>query len=342
MVKLKIKSSYQKNFKIFLNYFLVPILFIWLSASIYNQVRHQPDLEASWIKIKQSMESAKIWNLVIVIFLMLVNWAIEAVKWKISIHNVQPVGFFTAFRAVLSGVSFSVNTPNRVGEYLGRVLYMEEGNRLRAISLTIVCSMSQLIITLVAGLIGLLAIRQKIEQGEMIKGIDSSLWLQVLQYGVIVVLIILTLLYFRLSLLARLVDRLQNSNRYGWLVNSLKGIRATILLKLLSLSAVRYIVFIVQYFLLFRLFEVDLSWWQCCWAVSVIFLVLAIIPTFAIAELGLRGKVSLKLLELFSANSLGISIATATIWLINLVVPAIAGSLLIISIKIFKNRNERN
>ena len=342
MVKLKIKNSYQKNFKIFLNYFLGPILFIWLSASIYNQVRHQPDLDASWIKIKQSMESAKIWNLVIVILLMLVNWAIEAVKWKISIHNIQPVRFLTSFRAVLSGVSFSVNTPNRVGEYLGRVLYMDEGNRLRAISLTIVCSISQLIITLVTGLIGLLAIRRKIEQGEMIKGIDSSLWLQVLQYGVILVLIILTVLYFRLSLLARLVDRLQNSSRYGWLVNSLKDIRATILLKLLSLSAVRYIVFIVQYFLLFRLFEVDIAWWHCCWAVSVIFLVLAIIPTFAIAELGLRGKVSLKLLELFSVNSLGISIATATIWLINLVVPAIAGSLLIISIKIFKNRNERN
>ncbi|HZJ59352.1 MAG TPA: hypothetical protein VFD24_03720, partial [Chitinophagaceae bacterium] len=103
-----------------------------------------------------------------------------------------------------------------------------------------------------------------------------------------------------------------------------------------------YIVFVVQYFLLFRLFEVNTGWWQCFWAVSVIFLVLAIIPTFAIAELGLRGKVSLKLIGLFSTNSLGISIATATIWIINLVLPANAGSLLILSIKIFKNRNERN
>jgi hypothetical protein len=74
----------------------------------------------------------------------------------------------------------------------------------------------------------------------------------------------------------------------------------------------------------------------------VIFLVLAIIPTFAIAELGLRGNVSLKLIGLFSTNSLGISITTATIWIINLVLPAIAGSLLILSVKIFKNRNERN
>jgi len=342
MAKVKVKNNHKKNIKIFLNYFLGPLLFIWLSASIYNQVRHQPNLGASWIKIKQSMESAKIWNLVIVIFLMLINWAIEAVKWKIAMHNIQRISFFKSFRAVLSGVSFSVNTPNRVGEYLGRVLYMEEGNRLRAVSLTIVCSISQLIVTLFVGLIGLFCIRRKIETGEMIRGLDSSLWLQVLQYGVITVLVILTLLYFRLSLLARLVDRLQNRNRYDWLTHSLKNIRATILLKLLSLSAARYIVFIVQYFLLFRLFEVDIGWWQCCWAVSVIFLVLAILPTFAIAELGIRGQVSLKLLELFSTNGLGISLATATIWLINLVVPAMAGSLLIASIKIFKYRNERN
>ena len=342
MAKVKVKNNHKKNIKIFLNYFLGPLLFIWLSASIYNQVRHQPNLGASWIKIKQSMESAKIWNLVIVIFLMLINWAIEAAKWKIAMHNIQRISFFKSFRAVLSGVSFSVNTPNRVGEYLGRVLYMEEGNRLRAVSLTIVCSISQLIVTLFVGLIGLFCIRRKIETGEMIRGFDSSLWLQVLQYGVITVLVILTLLYFRLSLLARLVDRLQNRNRYDWLTHSLKNIRATILLKLLSLSAARYIVFIVQYFLLFRLFEVDIGWWQCCWAVSVIFLVLAILPTFAIAELGIRGQVSLKLLELFSTNGLGISLATATIWLINLVVPAMAGSLLIASIKIFKYRNERN
>ena len=79
---------------------------------------------------------------------MLINWSIEALKWKISIRHIQRISFLRSFRAVLSGVSFSVNTPNRIGEYLGRVLYIEEGHRLQAISLTIVCSMSQLIITL--------------------------------------------------------------------------------------------------------------------------------------------------------------------------------------------------
>jgi len=332
----------NKNIKIFLNYFLGPLLFIWLSVSIYKQVKHQPDLEASWIKIKQSVQSVQIWNLVIVIILMFVNWSIEAFKWKISIRHIQSISFLKSFRAVLSGVSFSVNTPNRIGEYLGRVLYIEEGNRLRVISLTIVCSISQLIVTLLSGLIGLIFLKTKIERNEIAAGFDSSIWLQVLQYGLIVGLLILTLFYFRLSILTGLPDRLRNKSRYMWVVNSLKTVDATLLLKLLSLSAIRYIVFVVQYFLLFRLFEVEISWWQSFWALAVVFLVLAIIPTFAIAELGIRGKVSLKLIELFSANSLGISITTATIWLINLILPAIAGSLLMVSIKIFKNKNERD
>jgi len=331
----------NKNIKIFLNYFLGPALFLWLSYSIYNQVKHQPDLKTSWIKIKQSLQSTEIWDLAIVIFLMIINWSIEALKWKVSIQKVQPVSFFRSFSAILSGVSFSVSTPNRIGEYLGRILYIEEGNRLRVISLTIVSSISQLIITLFAGSVGLFFIRKNIETGNTMQGLDSF-WLQVLQYGVIIVLLILTGIYFRLSLLINLVDKLRNNNRYSWLVGSLKDIDATLLLKLLSLSAIRYVVFVVQYFLLFRLFEVNAGWWECFWAVSVIFLVLAIIPTFAIAELGLRGNVSLKLIGLFSTNSLGISLTTATIWIINLVLPAIAGSLLILSVKIFKNRNEGN
>jgi len=270
---------------------------------------------------------------------MLCNWSLEALKWKISIQSLQTISFTKAFRAVLSGVSFSVNTPNRIGEYLGRVLYIDEGNRMQAVALTIVCSMSQLIITLLTGLAGLFFLTERIPAKETL--IDSFLWLRTLQYIVAGVLVILTLIYFRISVVTRLFNKLPTISRYAWVVNSLTTLRATVLIKLLSLSAVRYVVFVAQYFIVFRLFDVNMEWWQSFWAVSVVFLVLAIIPTFAIAELGLRGKVSLKIVGLFSTNSLGISIAAATIWLINLILPAAAGSLFILGIKIFKNRDER-
>jgi len=327
---MQISIRRNKNIRVFINYILGPLLFTWVSYSIYHQVQQQAGLEKSWQHISQSFNSSMIANLVAVLLLMLANWSIETIKWKLAIQKIQKIDFFKAFKAVLSGVSFSVTTPNRVGEYLGRVLYMDEGNRLKAISLTIAGSISQLIVTLIMGFIGLIILRLPIENVQMI----SSFWLDVLLYGVAVVTFILTVFYFRLSWLVKWIDRLPGIKRYAWLIETLEEFNATLLLKLLSLSTLRYIVFIVQYYLLFRLFDVDVSLWQGWWAVSVSFLLMAVIPTIALfTDLGLRGKVSLMLLGMFSENNLGIGLTAVSIWFINLIIPALAGSLLILSIK---------
>jgi uncharacterized membrane protein YbhN (UPF0104 family) len=328
----------HKSIKIFINYFLGPILFIWLSWSIYSQISKQPGLKQAWYGIYESFTGPLIWNLAATVLLMIVNWSIEAIKWRMSVRQIQHISFFKAFKAVLSGVSFSVSTPNRVGEYLGRVLYMNEGNRLKTISITIVGSMSQLIITLLMGCIGLLIMRKEIEASHLV----SAMWMKAIISGVITALFFLTLFYFRLSWITKWVARLPASKRFAYLVNALESFDATILIKLLSLSAVRFSVFIVQYYLLLRLFDVDVSWWQAFWAVSVSFLIMAVIPTIAVIELVQRGKVMTTILALYSSNALGISLAAAGIWFINLIVPAIIGSLLILGIrKMFASKNDR-
>ncbi|MBI1343165.1 MAG: hypothetical protein GC171_09540 [Terrimonas sp.] len=327
----------NKNIKIFLNYFLGPVLFVWLSLSIYRQIKAQPDLELSWQRIKDTLNSTAIWKPITVVLLMFMNWSVETFKWKLAVRPVQTISFFTALKAVLSGVSFSVTTPNRTGEYLGRILYMDEGNRLRTISLTILCSISQLIITVLAGFIGLVCLRGRIIRSDIFQG-WSMIWVQVFLYGTLVFLFILTLFYFRLSLFAKWLDRLPKSEKYSYLIRELEAIDATLLLKLLSLSAIRFFVFMLQYYLLFAFFDVGLDWWQCFWSVSLTFLILAAIPSFALIDLGIRGEVSLKVVSLFSANAIGIGFTTATVWFVNLIIPALTGSLLILGIKIFKKK----
>ncbi len=328
----------NKNIKIFTNYFLGPLLFAWVTYSIYKQILRQPNLERSWHQIRESFGSPMIINLFVVFILMIVNWSIEAVKWKISVQGIQKVSFFTSFKAILSGSSFSVTTPNRVGEYLGRVLYMDEGNRLKAIALTIASSMSQLIVTLFMGLLGFFILQKPIENGHIL----SPFWIQAIVFGVLFVLLILTVFYFQLSWIIKWIDRLPAIKKYAWLIKELEGFNATLMLKLLSLSALRFLVFVIQYYLLFRLFNVNVSLWNDVWAVSVSFLVMAVIPTIALfTDLSLRGEVSLKLMGLFSNNTLGIGLTSVSIWFINLIIPALAGSLLILSIKrIFKNKND--
>jgi len=323
------KNRHKKLIRVFVRYFLGPVLCGWLSYSIYQQIQQQPHLESSWRAMKQSMGSSVWWILPLVFLGMVLNWSVESVKWMLVVKRIQPVGFITACKAVLSGLSFSVTTPNRVGEYLGRVLYMNDGNRLKAISLTITGSISQLIVTLVMGLISLLVLQNAL----LSAGLITAFWFNWVLYGTAFVTVLLILFYFRIGWLVRWVGRMPGSHRYTWLIHSLGSFDATILARLLSLSAVRFVIFILQYWLLCSLFDVEISWWNCYVTVSLGYLVMAAIPTIALfTDLSLRGTVSIQLLGMYSSNHLGIGLAAAGMWLINLIIPALAGSLLILGI----------
>ena len=329
----------NKKIKILVNYVLGPLLFIWLSYSLYNQVNKQPDLPGAWEQIKNTSLTKVVISIAGVFLLMLLNWLIETWKWQLAIRKVQSVGLWKAFKAILSGVSFSTTTPNRIGEYAGRVLFLDEGNRLRSISLTIVCSMSQLIITILMGCVGLAVLMNKIAGSTIVSGSDSGLWLKIFLYGSLIVLLVMLLIFFRLSILSRLAEKIPWLDKHLYLVKELDDIETKVLVRLLLLSFLRFIVFCVQYYLLFRLFNVEINWWQSLFVISVVFLILAVIPTFAIADLGIRGEVTWRLMQLFTVNTLGVTLAIASIWFINLVLPAIAGSLLIAGVRLFK-RNE--
>ncbi|WP_346236524.1 lysylphosphatidylglycerol synthase transmembrane domain-containing protein [Niabella insulamsoli] len=320
----------NKNIKIFINYFLGPLLFAWLAWSIYRQISRQPGLEEALSEIKASLASANVFFLIATIVLMLVNWSLEAYKWMLAVKRVQQISFARAFKAIFSGISFSISTPNSIGEYVGRVLYMEEGNRIKAVSLTIVANMSQLIITFAMGTLALFFLKEQLIASEMVSlaFANAFLWFS----GTIVV--ILLLFYFRLPWLIKIIDKLPQISRFSWAIEAVEHISATLLIKFLSLSVVRFLVFSLQYYLLFELFEVDVNILQSWMGMSVMFLVMAIIPTIALfTDLGLKNELSIQLMGLFTTNHLGVSLASLTIWIINLVFPALIGSLLILGIK---------
>lgn len=328
----------NKSIKIFLNYCLGPFLFLWLSYSIYTQIQNQSHLEASWLHIKRSFQSLNALYLVGAVGLMFVNWGLEAAKWRLAVRVVYPISFWQSFKAVLSGVSFTVTTPNRVGEYLGRMLYMPEGKRLQVISLTVICSMSQLLVTLLIGTASFFILGT----GLIKAGIISALGFRFIAFGLVAMLVLLALFYFNLAVLERWLERWAKGRTWLYLVHAIQAFDPRRLGLLVFLSAVRYGVFAAQYLLLFRLFEVAVPVGTAFGLVSLVFLALAIIPSIALIEVGLRGEVSLQLIGLFAANHLGILLTSVTVWFLNLIVPALAGSLLILSVRLFRQRGAKD
>ena len=313
-----------------------PLLAVWLFYSLYLQVKAQPDLDKALALIKTVPFGAGAWKFWSVIALVFVNWGLEARKWQLLIGVVQPMRFITAFKSVLCGVTLSLNTPNRMGEYAGRVLFVKEGSRLRAVSLSIAGSAAQLIITVVMGCCGLAFLYFTKQETELPLGL-SFFWLQLFLYGSFFASLLLLFFFFRLSWLVRLLERLPYAERFIKYINVLENFDAKVLLRLLSLSLFRYLVFVLQYIFMLQLMQVEQNYWQSFWLVSVLFWILAIIPSIAVAELGIRGTIA-KTLFAYSNNLVGILAVTFSIWLFNLFIPALTGSLLILGIKIKKDK----
>jgi hypothetical protein len=269
---------------------------------------------------------------------MSVNWGLETRKWQIALREMKPLPFGVAFKAVITGVTIGSFTPNRMGEYLGRMMYVDPDKRSRTISLTIVCSISQLLCTLLAGCTGILMLMPWIREGITPDQRIFRLVMPPLLFGSAFTGLIVAIAFFRISDVVKLFNN-RYLRKFEPIVKVLQELEYRKLLRILCLSFGRYLVFLLQYYLMFLAFGVRLTPGQTFAGISVMLLIMAVIPSLTfLSDLGLRWEASIRIVQLFSTNAAGIFAVSLGIWLINLIIPALIGSLLILRIKLFRNR----
>ncbi len=312
---------------------LGPVLFVVLCFSLYRQISQQSDLEQRFEQIKYSWQATGFW---IAALLFFANWGIEAWKWRKQLSPLEKISFSTAFKSVMAGCSITMLTPNRIGEFGGRILYVQEQNRLRAITLTILGSISQFLVTVLVGTTGLVVMKYfSGSDSDAFKVIPSFISNTLLVTSVLVSGFTF-MLYMQIGWLIKLLDRIRFLSKALKYVRLLEQFSKKQLLRILLLSVLRYMVFILQYMLLLRVMGVEISYQLSFWLLSIFYLLMAIAPTIGFAELPIRATASVELFKLFSQNIVGIQAAALAIFIINLVIPAVIGSILIIGIKITK------
>jgi hypothetical protein len=82
--------------------------------------------------------------------------------------------------------------------------------------------------------------------------------------------------------------------------------------------------------------HIGINFMVCFWLLGIFYLLMAMAPTIGFTELPVRATASVALFSLYSNNIIGIQAAALSIWLINLVLPAVIGSVLILGVKITK------
>jgi len=322
----------NKSIKLIVNYFLGPLVFVVLLYTLYQQIIQQPDLSIRWAHIQNSWTNHWFW---LAFVLMFCNWGMESLKWKMLIGSLEKISFLKAYKAVLAGCSISMLLPNRIGEYGGRIMCIANENKIKAISLTIVGSIAQLIVTVIMGTVGLYYI---ITNHSSIATYGSLTWVisTPALLMAIMVAICLLIVYFNATHLLSGFFSIKWIQKHVSRFQSSELLSRKQLLRILFLSFFRYMIFILQYIVLLRVMGVEISLVLCFWLLTVFYAIMAIVPTVGFTELPVRATAVSILLGAYSSNLLGIQAATFSIWIVNLVLPAILGSFCIIAIKIIK------
>jgi hypothetical protein len=336
------EKKLRKRLKPFLNYVLGPLLFAILAYTIYIKVKTQPDLPEKIELFKKTFSVQNTWQFILLFVLLCINWGTEAYKWQLLMRPLQKVNFLTAVKAILSGLALSLFLPNGFGEYPGRALYMKEGNRLRSVALNIAGSMAQLIVTLVVGIISLIYLKTHVWNNNTgVQGLPV-LWLNGIISMIILGTAILILTYFRLSWLASVAEKVPWVNKYKYFIELLETFHWKELTRILVLSCIRFIVFVVQYIVALHMLGVKISVLDAACTTSVLFLFLAILPTIPFADIGIRGEAGRQLFGLLTPDAFGVVAAIALMWFVNLIIPSAAGSLFLLGIKLFKKADKTN
>lgn len=305
--------------------FLKVAVFTTALVVIYFKLFHDKDTDRILAHVLGPLGNTKS-LLIPVLLLTIINWLMEAKKWHHLVSKFESIPLWRAFKATIAGTCFSLFTPNRVGEFVGRVIFISPVGRSKAVFATIVGSIAQFLITILMGSVGALWFLLSNVEVVGMKGLGMDLVLSLS----LILAFICALVYFHPSTIRGLFANIRWLRKWRQAILVLDRYDRGSLLVVLMLSAMRYLVFSTQFVMLLYVFEVDITMTSAYCAVFLVYLISTILPTVIFSELGVRELVAWSVMGAFTTNEVGIVAASFVLWVINLLIPAAIGAFIVL------------
>jgi Uncharacterised protein family (UPF0104). len=257
------------------------------------------------------------------LILMPINWCLEAAKWYILVKKDLTAGFQQAFNSVISGLTLSLLTPNRLGEPFTRSMLLKSENYVITTSAAVLCSLSQQLITIIAGITGILYLLSHHQAFPSSQPSRQILAISTLTAISVIIIILLIPAMVKKIVMLPIMKRVKQS------ISSLPlfGIYTTV--KITGLSLTRYAVFTSQYLLLIYGVGANVSISIGLATIATIFLIASTIPSLFFIDIGIRVSLAIIFLGPIIGDGWA-AIVSSMIWLINIGIPASYGSVILL------------
>lgn len=286
---------------------------------IYNKLVHNDQLDFD--TFVSQVKASNFINEPIILILFLAtfcNWFLEILKWKTLASHIKKVSLWESTAQSLGGLTASLFTPNRVGEYGAKALFFKKHERKHILGLNLLGNLAQLFITLVFGIFGFAFFVYQFH-------IELP-WHKIVRLSAFLAL-------FGFFFFIGTKQKRFQIKGYSW--KNLKGfiqkIPQTIHFKNLGLSLVRYLIFSHQFYFILVLFGLDVSYVTIMSAITAMYFITSIIPMLFIFDVVVKGSVAVWLFSYLQVSELQILSVVALMWILNFVLPSIIGSYFVLN-----------
>jgi hypothetical protein len=277
----------------------------------------------------QIQSGKQLYLLFIVVLLMPVNILLEASKWRFAAAKLEQMSLKRAIASVLAGMSIGIFTPNNIGDYGGRILYLKEDNRIKGVLVNFISSIGQMVITLLAGFIAFVFYApQYVSKDPLIN--------YIILYFILFLIVAIFYLFLNIGRISYYIESLGWLKKHSNTLSVFTKFKNIDLAKILAWSAFRYLVFSSQYLLLLYFFIPEIAIPSTYMMIALIFFTQSILPGFAITELGVRSGVAVFFLTHLGLGTLGVLAAAFSIWCLNVIFPSLLGTYFIIKAKFIR------
>jgi hypothetical protein len=270
----------------------------------------------------------------LVVALMLVNWGLEAFKWRRLLRKIENLSLWRSVESVFCGLTLAVFTPNRIGEYGGRVFFLSPKRRIIGIVAMAVGNIGQMVLTNIFGAISICIFIYRFAD------LDYRLDYALIALSAMFCLFFL-IFFFNIRWLNGLLLSMRFTRKYKKFYSILGKYQKKELFKILLFCLARYVVFSTQYFIMFYWLIPDIHYLDILMMVCILFFVQSTLPSLDLFDIGVRSVTASYFFSFVTKQDVAVIACTASIWLINIIIPAILGSYFVFKLNFFGSLNRR-
>ncbi|PTQ99833.1 hypothetical protein C8P68_102663 [Mucilaginibacter yixingensis] len=312
------------------SYTLKAAIIVLAFTFIYRRLNNNANLNNFQHLVSQISRGRAVLVMSAVLGLMLANWLLEAAKWRYLAQRLSHITFWGSIEAVFCGLTWAIFTPNRIGEYGGRVMFLPQRKRVHGMFAMAVGSFGQNVVTNVLGSIAILWF------------VANYLHVGVWVYAGILVLAlalmsVMILFFFNIKWMVSFLNSIRFLRKYHRFFDIMGRYKFTELMRVMGFCLARFAVFSSQYYLLIHMFIPELPLYEILLLIFVMFFIQSALPSLDLFDFGVRAYTADALFGYVTDQKIAIIASVTAVWFINLILPAILGSVFVLKLRFFDN-----